>query len=292
MPRQRLNGDNYEVEAILNHRIRTTDKALLFKIKWLGYSERRSTYEPAKMLCGSKDLVDAYLESLDSATSSQLLKYRHEWNKRMKENHHDEQDQDQDSENSNPNYVSLDTILVYVDSYMASRNNPLNLMVEQYVDWFDEEQDKLYILEHLQHYYVLLWHSKQVYLVDGANLSLETGYRRKVEKLIGAKVVPLTVLHTQSQTGQCGSSAITICLELIRLLTSNEFSVDKPIKETRGLRDQLVAKLHPVREEFLQPKRPINELMKEIRDTNKCDICETTFKSRRALSLHKSRSHK
>ena len=49
---------SYEVEAILD--VRKVKKSLQYKVKWLGYDENESTWEPVQNLSGCQSLIDAF----------------------------------------------------------------------------------------------------------------------------------------------------------------------------------------------------------------------------------------
>lgn len=59
--KQRLQDDEYEVEKIVQRR--TEGGRVLYQVKWKGYREEESTWEPSEHLKGCQELVDAYERS-------------------------------------------------------------------------------------------------------------------------------------------------------------------------------------------------------------------------------------
>ena len=56
--KQRLQDDEYEVERIVNRRLE--GGRVLYKVKWNGFKDEESTWEPVEHLVGCQDLVDTY----------------------------------------------------------------------------------------------------------------------------------------------------------------------------------------------------------------------------------------
>lgn len=54
----------YEVEAIVKHRVQ--DGVTHYLVKWVGFPSEENTWEPAENLAGSSDLVQIYLEDIQS----------------------------------------------------------------------------------------------------------------------------------------------------------------------------------------------------------------------------------
>jgi len=120
---------------------------------------------------------------------------------------------------------------VVIDSYYYQR---LDIKTKNYV----------LIWNYSDHLYVVAVFKGQVYLADGVdNCHINSKVRGLIRKLVAWKISLGSVGIQQSGDDHCGSSAVLIALEYLRMMRSGE--ICERILFPVGLKHKLVRKLHP-----------------------------------------------
>ena len=264
----------YEVREIRGFREGSTGREFL--VGWQAVSRRGSStgascsWEPEHHLDGAIDLLQQYCRS-NSLPLSEIEGLMGA----------DENDED----TRIANWVSMSTILTTFTKYRALKLVRSNLGASEWTGF--GEDDHLYFLKHGPHCFVVLYvASKQLaYIADGGNV-----YRKnqevavEIKTKLGVRLISLP-FDQQKMIDHCGSSAVQIGLEMLRLY-------ERGVKYeelicAKGFRNKLAKIMH--KSESKPEAKRLERRLKWI----KCQFCDKKFmeNQKRALRFHVTNRH-
>lgn len=151
------------------------------------------------------------------------------------------------------------------------------------------KEDQLYFLRHEQHCYVLLHVNSRnlAFIADGGNkFRRDRQVANELKQRLNIRLVSLE-FSQQLKIDHCGSSAILIGIELLRL--HNRGFKFQRLSTSKSLRYDLTKYLHT------QQSKPVEQVpLREKRKALACEICGKTFKSTqgRSLTMHLFNNHR
>jgi len=145
------------------------------------------------------------------------------------------------------NYISASDAVANVPAYrsLVAYSFP-DVVIDSYYYQRLDIKAKNYVLiwTYNDHLYVVAVFRGQVYLADGVdNCHLNSKARGLIRRLVSWKINLGSVGTQQSGDDHCGSSAVLIALEYLRMMGKGE--VCERILLPVGLKQKLVRKLHP-----------------------------------------------
>lgn len=175
------------------------------------------------------------------------------------------------------------TTLAKLRSYLGIRSN---LEAKEWVGEI-ESKDSLYFLNFEHHCFVLLYKNdlKAAYIADGGNIfrkDLEVA--KRVRTILKIRLISLA-FNQQLEVDHCGSSAILIAIELLRIKTTRI----REIVSSKETRNALIKILHPKESKPIQQTRCPSKYPSRV----KCPHCIRTFRTtqKNSLNIHIRRSH-
>lgn len=252
----------YEVESVLQVDNGPKDNRN-FLIKYLGYSEPE--WEKENNLIGCKELVNLFLKTKNLEPMTL------------------EEEEIEEEENMEPsNQITIYKVLQYIKSYRKIRSNCDQKLKISQLGPQPTGEKQLYIALIDNHFFVLLDNPEenQTIICDGANYSNE-----KIEqfsRIFTGRKFKIIEYLSQKGVDHCGSSAICIALEILRL-SKKETTWPKALTTSKGLRNSLINRLHKQKVEAL------NHIQRDIKSRMaglKCPTCGKQFKNRIQLSNH------
>jgi hypothetical protein len=268
----------YIVKKILDHRTKTVNNVTTrhFKLEWNARDKSdktkyQTTWEPESHLDGCINLLQDYCKEnkLEYSTVKGLLGA----------------DKGETGHNIK-NWTTMDAILDKLAKLRSWKKQPATIKASEWTSFGCENE--LFFLPHEQHCYVLLYihHRRLAYVADGANLFRKSRtVADELKELLKIRLISLPY-DSQLKVDHCGSSAILIAFELLKMYQSNmQF---KRLVATKDMRAALIKSLH-VHESKPMALPPLTERHKSL----SCQFCNKRFKSTdgRALSMHIGRSH-
>lgn len=255
----------YEVEQILQHRENTNGQTV-YLVKWKNYSEKFNSWETEECFLGAIETLNQYQLDHDLPLTVQT--------------NNDEQPANKLNE------VYPNKVINYIEAFKRLQQYRCDhVQIKQLIEKPNKETNIIYIYLFEGHYYIIANLKEKMILADGANHG--TNIKEHVKKLFGRKPV-ITTFKQQKGTDHCGSSAIAITLELIRLAKRGELPGEQEeIRVPQGLLRNLVNELHP------HSTNPLNEGKGRVLINNqfrfKCKHCNKTCKSRPGLMSHETK---
>jgi len=145
------------------------------------------------------------------------------------------------------NFISASDAIANVLAYrsLAAYNYPDVLIDSYYFQKLDvKRKNYLLVWNHDEHLYVICAFRGQVWLADGVDhCHINSRVRGLVRKHVSWKISLGSVGRQQSGDDHCGSSAVLIALEYLRMMGNGE--VHERLLFPGGLKKKLVRKLHP-----------------------------------------------
>lgn len=251
----------YEVEKIVRHRLMTSGR--WFFVKWKGYNSRHNSWEPEKNLNGCLDILQKYLKDngLELSSMKGLIG--------ASEN---------DDFNAN-NWVDMETVLKILKRFRKRHFKGVSLEIAEF-DSFGNK-DGIYLFNSWHHGYVLLYlHEKKLaYIADGRNLFREDiNIARELKDWLGIRLIS-KAFDQQLHVDDCGSSAVLIGLEFLRMYRTGIFHSEvKPyISLANEVRKHFKAK---------DSKKIPTDGKKNLIAFIACSLCNRRFKTRRQAVSH------
>lgn len=262
----------YEVAEIMAHKF--TTKGRMFTVKWKGYEQLSEL--PERHLDGCLDLLQDYciqakikpskIVGLLGATQESKAKF------------------------NSKNWVTMNHILKGIEYVRGNTKWGYNLDLE--VSAFNGEMISkgVYLLAHDFHCYVVLFlpELSVLFIADGTNSFMRE--RRIADEIIRLlntdKLVEAVPYGGQTGTDHCGSSAVLITMEFMRLHMKKQLGeANKKLSAPTWLRKRVVQRMHRYESESVM--RPIG-LIHKIRLWTTCPDCGKTFikNDRRLVTLH------
>jgi len=239
----------------------------LFLIKWLGYDPKFNSWEPEENLVGSEELLIKYKSSKDLP-------------------HQPFAEMDfLDEGPATANSIDTARVLVYISTISRFRGYKRTIEVVGFVDHIEDKVEKIYVLLHRSHFFVIAhYSSRRTIVVDGANATDDGQLKDELEVLVGLKLEQVR-FEQQRGSDHCGASAIVIALELMRLHNRDQSPQGK-LTVPDGTLKFLVGKLHRAPTEKLGAWKSVNEI-----EIPTCSKCLRKFKrtGRKAMLIHEHR---
>lgn len=193
-------------------------------------------------------------------------------------------DDDEEVEDINPNLIDPATVVQLILKYQLMLPcYRSNIMIEQFHG--DLAPNRLYIILHNGHYYVLFNGDQGSWLADGANSCFEDKVFGELRALLALGPTLRRVRYLgQVRSDHCGSSAILIGLGMLGEAKKGWIGGGPSLLTgSRTLRSRLIRQLHPSRSESLGLQAKIGQL-----GWQKCRSCGRSFrtKDRRGLAQH------
>lgn len=261
-----------EVYGIKGIRIDEDDNRT-FKIYWAGFPKDRATWEPEINLRNAYLLLENFLAKRNLkpnirrivGSTSELDTNQSKWPTSEEVKKVIEKIQ------KHPAYIQ--NISIEIARYNTNTDGiklPLNVLM------LLEVQSHLYVLRRLP--------SQTVVVSDGDNNCQQPGIAGYLKFLItNIQTLQLSTFEDQIKTGQCGSSAALIGLEMIK--RSNEHSIPLKIMTVTKLRSEVRNRLHFVRkptedkaEELKCSQAQAAELARKGWRLISCTVCEKKFR--------------
>lgn len=234
----------------------------LFTVRWKGYSHEYDTVEPEKHLDGCLDKLQEYLRimgqpysQIDGLVGSSSS-----------------------SGSNESNWVSVDHIFSLLKTYKDRYFPSVDLKYETWNEF--GKTDQLYLVKFESHCFMVLYYAKRQLgiIADGGNI-----YRTNEEMSIRIRSLLKIRLrgldfNCQSKADHCGSSAVLIGLELIRLYQSGH-TPDELISPC-SWREDIVSQMHREYSESLRV--PVHQFQKRM----KCSKCGKSFRGTERRSYH------
>lgn len=273
VPEPQNSGLEYQVEAIIAHRIKTNGSRQ-FKIKWKGYTDY--TWEPEENLATCYETLLEYIdrfpltlertriEPVISNLGGSAPSYTY----------------------NRDNWVTINHVLSAIDSNKHSKTYAANIGFAVFSQLSNE--DKIYVLLYENHFYCFLHVVKlqKCFIADSSNLCATERYQ-DLSELIGASLTPVPV-RAWIKADHCGSDAVMIALKLSVNYKSKVFA--DPIDLTG---DKLLSSIKKVMHKHKSSS--MNNVSRcTIGESAHCKICNKPFKYRnmKALKGHVRLCHK
>lgn len=265
------------VRKIIKHHIQP-DNEILFYVNWEGFSEQQNSWEPEKNMDGAIDLVNEY-RLKHNLPPTTLKKFAGAV--------------EPNTEHRN-NWVTPNTVLEKLNSFSKHERFRSNIRIKEYTasDQLDD-MDTLYITIIDFHMFTILHQPSkgQVLVADGSNSYIMNEESRKgIQELLRTDKIQSILFEGQEGVDQCGSSAIAIGLEFIRLYKTGE-EIGEKMEVCKYYLNKAKKMLHkePTTDKLTNRK---SNMLK--RPQLRCDECEwsTISTKRNGLSMHKRQAHK
>jgi len=147
-------------------------------------------------------------------------------------------------------------------------------------------QNYILVWKYDEHLYVILVFNQRVWLADGVDaIKRNRSAQSLIRRYIGKQFTMCTVGGQQTGADYCGSSAVLICLEFLRMMKTGVIS-ERLILPV-GLKRSLVKKLHPHKTTKLGAQSAI----KKVTQILVCKYCAQSFKNKgaRRLKMHEAK---
>lgn len=266
----------YDVQSIKDHRGDELDREFL--VEWKdcpvekGSDDNVCTWEPERNLDGCIDLLQGYCRKNEIALSEieGLL------GADSSENGHQIK-----------NWITMDTLLNKFAKLRSRKKVKSTLPASEWTGFGN--RDQLFFLRHDRHCYALLYTIERnlAFIADGANLfRTDQQVATQLKQLLNIRLVSLE-FNQQLRVDHCGSSAILIGLELLKM-HSRGIKFQELIA-SKSWRADLIKSLHKSSSKPMKLP-PLGQRRKKLT----CKFCDKTFKSTqgRALSAHITKRHK
>lgn len=262
----------FEVESISANKIKRVGRVVsrLFKIKWKGFSDSESTWEPEYHLDGCIDVLQRYLREngLPLSNIESLLGGSHSSKFNMK------------------NWCKMDNIISTYLRFKRYRFQNVDLQIEKF-DKF-RPHDSLYFLDLDSHCFVILHFAEQnfAWIADGGNFFLnDARVAKSVRELLGVRLTACKFEH-YTRTDYCGSSGVLIALEFTRAYRTKV--KPKVLSCPSSWRDRIIKHMHKHKSSLVE-LQPLH-LRKS---TFKCKFCQRSFGcNRRKCVSHMAKCNK
>lgn len=284
------------VENILDHK--DVGENRLYLVKWLNYSERHNSWEPRVCLHNCHDLLDNYHRKVN-LTDIHPTVYQNDPILLL---------------SKDENYLSITQIINYLrnkQDYSNAYKTDMIDIIELLPDNNDQQDEQAAAASNQQHYiligpkariflklinrhiYVMFCNGTdhKLHLADGANhvLSDDNVVKQLAQPFVNNNQPIEIVKHGFNQQklfDHCGTSAIAIGLEILRLV-KNKDPIPDELVAPRNQLDQLRRIYHPnihSEPEHNKMSKKIHEIVKE----SKCKYCNKYFKLRSSLRRHQN----
>lgn len=267
----------YEVRKIVDHRVEGDNGRLSFFVSWKGYGDEENSWVPESHMDGSIELVNDYRLKIGFPPSD-LARFAGA--------------SDPDSL-GRANWVPVEVVLSRIISLSRHPRYNSTVVIKEFREGMAlEHLDAIYVAVVNFHVFVILHMplAGRTYVSDGDNSFLmKEEVRQDVLGLFGLASMEPILFTKQEGMDQCGSSAVLIAVEFLRLYKRNE-PIGDCLVVRRGLLDRIKKEFHKYKTEERLTKRESNHLK---RPHLKCAICGwgTNATKRQGLSLHMRRVH-
>jgi len=201
----------------------------------------------------------------------------------MAEIENDENDVPQLEEDEQPsNFISDSDVSANVLSRRSMVAYYKDIIIENYLFQALDLESSNYLLvwNYQSHLYVILVFNKQVWVADGVNeIKRNKSTQRLIRKYISKEIKFCNVGEQQSGEDHCGSSAVLICLEFLRLVKHG--SISETLIFPVELKKSLVKKLHPLETKKLGPQSNVQKAAQSLI----CSYCSQSFKTKGSRRL-------
>lgn len=249
---EELPEGEYFVEAVCAHR--WTRGVREFRVKWRGYCDLQSTWEPEKSLTNCANLVHDYLQRFPSQTPSKLPRTVGASSYGTHEKR---------------NWVDLNKVITTINRYRNSTFGS-GILAEK----LDKLRSKptIYILDDFNHCFVILHKapSNIGYIADGNNNFLnDKEVRDQIERKVKLNLIGVKY-NGQYLDDECASSGIMIAL---RFMQSNRTeTILTSIEEVSSLKTKLRNSFHKYKSQTINTYNIADNKVKQ------CSICNKKFK--------------
>lgn len=196
----------------------------------------------------------------------------------------EEEEIEQDENDSPTNQLTTYKVIQYIKHLRKSRGNCDQTLIIQQLAIRPTINKQPYIALIDEHFYTIYDNPEQdeIIIADGANHSILK--QKEIKKRMGRTTARCLNYPDQRGEDHCGSSAILINIELLKLMKKHDNTKEWPetIHTSKGLINQIVSKLHKQKVRSLNGKRNIRGNTKSTR----CTSCNKQFKKRTGLTNH------
>lgn len=269
--------DYYEVSRIIRHRVDRENDKVSYLIRWEDYGPEDDSWIPETFMDGSIDLVNEYRAKI-GLPPSELVKFAGSSNPDILER---------------GNWVSPDLVLGRIVALSRHPRYCSDIIVKEFREGMAlETSDTIYITVVNFHFYVVLYlpDAGHSYIADGDNSFLsKEEVRGDINNLFGGCSLRPLLFVDQEGSDMCGSSAVIIAVEYLRLYKTKE-AVGDSLVIRRGLLNRIKKSFHRFKAVEKLTSRESNHLK---RNHLKCSMCGwgTNSTKRQALLMHIRRVH-
>lgn len=277
---EEMTEQEYEVERIISDRC--INHIREYRVRWKNYPPSEDTYETAESLePNAKEILDDYRrknkinpkDGLDSPKIAKII------------------EQEYDDNWTTPGQV-MSQIEAYSKTLKVSDNG---LKAEIFLGRAEMQTnlDKIYIHTYLGHFYVhLILPKDKIYLTaDGESAVLtDANTLKSLRKEVGKPLKPVYFGHQKWQDN-CGSSAVVIALEWMRLYKNKDYKGKCINIGFKKIHERIIKTMH--KGPKVPIKRPRAIGLTESKSKPTCPICKTTKRmTKSALLAHMRLAHK
>lgn len=185
----------------------------------------------------------------------------------------------------NTNELFLDYVLAII---LQNRKTPAyNFSNIELSNYFRQplNLDTNYLLVALynNHYYILLVTNGNIYISDGVNYCLRprNGLVSQLKRDYPAfNIIKCKVNNCQQRVDHCGSSAVLIALEFLRMIKFNHIMTELILRP--DLKNKYNKRFHPVKSKTVNKQRDIAQTQSK----NRCTNCNAFFRRSTNLKKH------
>ena len=267
--------ENYfEVERIISHRIDRTSEPnrRTFLVKWKGWDDSHNSWLLEDCLDGAMNLLQKYCRhnKLDYSSIIGLLGA----------DAHDEGKFDY------RNWVSIEQILSLIERFRRAACYKSQIKVERFTK--PRKKDTIFLLELNHHCYTVLSIADDnlSYVADGTNKCEDPTIQAILKRSLKSDV---SIVHFGQQTrvDYCGSSAVLIALEFVRIYRSGNWLTPFEITVPSELRKRIVKRLHKHHSKAIGTSQ-----FQSFNNWTKCGSCGKSFRGgdKRKFLLHRCKT--
>lgn len=264
----------FDVSSIMGHKLSDSGREFLVSWKPTGRGSTKTTHrpswEPEKNLDGAIDILQQYCRE-NSLAYSEIEGLMGA----------DETEEDARVKN----WVSMEKVLSTLEKYRISFRVRSTIKAEEWTEFGQE--DKLFYLKYGPHCFVLLYIASKetAYIADGGNVFRRNfTISQEIKELLDIRLISLP-FRQQVKADYCGSSAILIGIELLRLYDQGMSYTE--VFCSKSMRRMLTTLLHKA--ESKSTVAPLGIVEQRLY----CETCGKSYRQtqRKALKLHIRRAH-
>jgi len=246
-------SSSYVIERIIEERVNMMGD-LYARVKWQGYPDSYNSWILKSTLIDNSQEI----EETDSQTDEDTI--------------------------DRTNFISASDAVANILSYrsVSAYSYPDVVIDNYYFQKLDiKNQNYLLVWNFADHLYVICCFKGQVFLADGVDTChLNSKARGLIRKYVSRKISLGSVGGQQSGDDHCGSSAVLIGLEYLRMMKNGE--IQERILFPAGLKIKMIKKLHP--NPNTKRSCPVSTIRENVASLI-CQYCQASYRSKGGARL-------